>query len=528
MKNSFFKYIFILFVLAIIIFAIYMIYFRKDSNENFDTSNNVEQEYEVKDLRLGISNFDTINPLLSNNKEVLNIDKLVFEPLMKIDENYKLQNCLAKECSKTSATTYVLKIDNDKRWQDGSQVIAKDVQFTIDRLKEVGSIYSYNVEKVVSVEVLDSETLKINLSEEVPFFEYNLTFPIMCNNNYIGEDFRTTSKLPIGTGMYKIESMDDGNIVLKKNDKWWNANNVKTKIETIVIKKYGQIGEVYNNFKLGNVDIFNTSNSSLEQYIGTIGYTKTEFKGRQYDYLAFNCEEDILQNPAVRKAIACVINKSNIVASVYNNQYYTADFPLDYGNYLYEENITKLNNDIEQAKKILIEDGWEYKSGTWQKRENYYTKRLSFYLTVESENEERVLVAETIKEQLEDVGIKITIRKVSQSQYQKILESKNYEMILTGVYNSYSPDIRSFLTGDNLQNYKNEEMDKLLNEVNNINDENILKEKYKRIQEIYYDQMPFVGLYRNKLYIVKSRSLSGEIKANNYFSYYNLETWNRI
>ena len=101
-------------------------------------------------------------------------------------------------------------------------------------------------------------------------------------------------------------------------------------------------------------------------------------------------------------------------------------------------------------------------------------------------------------------------------------------MIITGVYNSYSPNLNSFLSNGNLQNYTNEELEKNLKEVNNINDENILKEKYKRIEEIYYDEMPFIGLYRNKTYIVKSRLLSGEILGNNYFSYYNLENWNRI
>lgn len=186
MKSNFFKYIFIIFVVVIVIFAIYMIYFKKEDKQNNIEENVVEETTEIKDLRLGISNYDTINPLISNNKEVLNIGKLIFEPLMNVTEDYKLEMCLATECSKTSDITYVVKIDNNKKWHDGSPLIAKDIQFTIDRLKEGKSIYSYNVEKVISVEILDASTVKINLSEEVPFFEYNLTFPIMPNNYYLG------------------------------------------------------------------------------------------------------------------------------------------------------------------------------------------------------------------------------------------------------------------------------------------------------------------------------------------------------
>ena len=341
-------------------------------------------------MRLGISNFDTINPLLSNNKEVLNIDKLIFEPLITIDENYKTKLCLATECSKTSETSYIIKIDNNRKWHDGTSLIAKDIQFTIDRLKEGKSIYSYNVEKVIGVEILDANTVKINLSEEVPFFEYNLTFPIMPNNYYLGEDFNASTKVPIGTGMFKITSIDGSNITLSKNENWWNIKNKNSKIETIQIKLYSEIGELYNSFKLGNIDIFTTSNLNLEQYIGTIGYSKTEFKGREFDYLAFNCQDNIFKNVEVRKAIEYAIDKANIVSSIYNNQHYVADFPLDYGNYLYNKEANSNEYNPDQAKTILTNAGWEYKYNRWQKTENYRTIKLNLTLTVNSENLNRV------------------------------------------------------------------------------------------------------------------------------------------
>lgn len=459
---------------------------------------------------------------------MLNIDKLIFEPLITIDENYQTNLCLATECSKTSDTSYVIKIDNNKKWHDGSPLIAKDIQFTIDRLKEGNSVYSYNVEKVISVEILDANTVKINLSEEVPFFEYNLTFPILPNNYYLGENFNTSSKTPIGTGMFKITSIDSSNITLSKNEKWWNKENMNPKIETIQIKLYSEIGELYNSFKLGNIDIFTTSNLNLEQYIGTIGYAKTEFKGREFDYLAFNCQDSILENTEVRKALRYAIDRTNIVSSIYNNEYYVADFPLDYGSYLYSKEISSAAYNPEQAKTILGDDGWEYKNNRWQKTENYKTTRLNLKLTVNSSNSNRVTVAENIKAQLERIGITVTINKVSDSNYQKILENKNYQMILTGVYNSYSPDITYFFGENNLQNYSNEEMSQLLTETKTITDNNLLKEKYKRIVEIYEQEEPFISLYRNKQTIIKSQNLAGEVIGNNYFSYYRLENWYRI
>lgn len=525
MKSNFFKYIFIVFVVIIIIFAIYMIYFNnKDKQSNI--KENVEEEVaQIKDIRLAISNFDTINPIATNNKEVLNISKLIFEPLMQIDENYKIQNCLATECSKTSNTSYVIKIDNNTKWHNGSPLLAKDIQFTIEKLKQGNSIYSYNVEKIESVEVLDTNTVKINLTEEIPFFEYNLIFPILPSMYYIGEDIYTSTKIPQGTGMYKIESINDSEIKLTKNENWWNIKNKNAKVETIQIRIYSEIGEIYNSFKLGKVDIITTANTNLEDYIGTIGYSKTEFKGRQFDYLAFNCQNSLLENKSIRKAIAYAIDKNNLVSSIYNNEYYVSDFPIDYGSYLYEERSAIFNQ--EQVKNILQQDGWEYKNKYWQKTENRSTQKLKFTITVNKNDEKRISVAENMKKQLEEVGIPITIQKVSDNSYKQILENKSYEMLITGVYNSYSPNLESFFENNNLQNYSNQEIDKLLLEIKNINDEKLIAQKYKKIIDIYFEEQPFISLYRNKTTIVKSQNLTGKIIGNNYFSYYGIEEWYR-
>lgn len=528
MKSNLFKYIFIIFAVGIIAYSIYAICFKNKENPQEEQQTEEVVEETKKDIRLGISNYDTINPLISNNKEVLNVARLIFEPLVTITEDYKAEMCLASEVSKISDTSYVIKIDNNKKWQDGSSFIAKDIQFTIDRLKEGTSVYAYNVEKVVSVEVLDSSTVRINLSEAVPFFEYNLTFPILPNNYYMGEDFYTSAKIPMGTGMYKISKVESSNITLEKNNRWWNKSKEDSKIETINIKLFSEVGEVYNSFKLGNIDIFTTANYNLENYIGTIGYAKHEFKGRNFEYLAFNCQDSILKNTEVRKAIGYALDKTNIVSTVYNNNYVVSDFPLDYGNYLYSNTSVSSGYNQEQAKKVLQDAGWEYKNNKWQKKENYTTSRINLKLTVNKDDASRVAVAENIKNQLAQIGIAVTINKVSSAQYNTILQNKNYQMILTGIYNSYSPDLEKIIGDSNLQNYSNEEITTILNEVKNISDENLLKEKYKRIVEIYNEELPFLSLCRNKVTVVRSQGLAGEINPNNYCSYYRFFTWSRM
>lgn len=352
--SSIFKYIFIIFAVGLIAYAGYRIYINQNTEvENNQEVSTVEEEQIIKDIRLALTNYDTMNPLITNNKEILNIDTLIFEPLFTLTKDYQLESCLAKECSKTGDNIYVIKIDNSINWQDGTSFIAKDIQFTIDTLKQGNSVYKYNVEHIASTEVIDASTIKITLDANIPFFEYNLVFPIMSSSYYYGEDFYNSSKTPIGTGQYKISNISTNSITLTKNEKWIGKSKENNKIENIKINLYSSMGEAYNSFKIGNIDFINTSNPNFQEYIGTIGFNKTEYAGRQFDFLSLNCTDTILQDKAVRQALSYAIDKDNIVSSIFNNQNKVAEYPLDYGNYLYEENTASSGYNVEQAKKVL-------------------------------------------------------------------------------------------------------------------------------------------------------------------------------
>ena len=132
-----------------------------------------------------------------------------------------------------------------------------------------------------------------------------------------------------------------------------------------------------------------------------------------------------------------------------------------------------------------------------------------------------------LKEQLEDAGIKIYINKVSLSTYNSYLKNKNYDIILTGMYNSYSPDLNTLYAENNLANYKNEEIFEILTNINNTTDGTILKEKYNRLIEISQEDVPYISMCRNKNIMVCSPNLIGEISPNNYTCYYNIDTWYR-
>lgn len=524
MKTKYFKYIFIIFAIAIMIFAIVKI--KKDEQKKENTTNEPKQEevQEVKELKLGVASFDSINPILSKNKNVQDVSKIIFEPLMTLTKDYKLEACLAKEWAKQNETVYIIKLRDDKKWSDGQKFTADDVKFTIDRLKDSDTIYSANVAHVITVEVVDSVTVRITLDQEVPFFEYNLTFPILSNNYYSDKEF-TADIVPVGTGMYKVSDVQDSALILTKNEYYPDAD--KFKLDKITISTYSSVGELYNSFKTGSVDLVSTQNSNLKEYIGTIGYQAKEMKGREHDFIAFNTQKDLLSQLNVRKAICYSIDKSNIVSSVYSDQYYTSSFPLDYGTWIYQEQDASAGYNLEQAKQILVDDGWSYKNKYWQKTVNYRTQRITLNFVVKASDTNKVVVAQNIKTQLENQGFRINLIKASDSQYQSYLTNKNYDMILCSMNLSISPDLSTFFGDNNLANYSNEEVNNIMNEVKNSTDDEKLKQDYKRLGEIYKSEMPYLSLYNNKYTVAYSTGLVGTIEPNWFYQFYNIKDWHK-
>jgi len=496
------------------------------TRENEDKQGNLDVKYEkinmITNFRLGVSKFDSINPHITQNKDVIQIVPLIFEPLLTITQDYKVQNCLAKEWSKVSDKGYIIKLKENVKWQNGTDFTAEDVKFTIEEIqKNKKSIYLENVKDIKKAEVVDTHTIRLELSKEIPFFEYYLIFPVISKKQYEGKDMTASKEIPIGTGKYKITRQTKEIVELSKNEEWHHIENENPNIKNITISLYGEMGDVYNNFRLGNIDLVHTNNTKYEEYIGSMGYQKKQYPGREYDYLAFNCQNEILQDVSVRQAIQNTINKEKIISSVLEDKAYVANFPLDYGNYLVKDLEWK------QTNKILKEAGWKLEYGIWSKVIEGRTRTLNFILTVNQNNEQRVKVAEEIKKQLETVGILINIQKVTDSEYQKILNNHQYEILLTGVYNGYSPELNSFLGEGNLANYQNQELFSLLKEVDSMSSEDLKKEAYKKIVEIYQKQVPYLGLYRNQVTVAYGHSVRGEFTPNNYSVLYQFSQWYR-
>ena len=162
-----------------------------------------------------------------------------------------------------------------------------------------------------------------------------------------------------------------------------------------------------------------------------------------------------------------------------------------------------------------------------QKKVNNRNVRTKIDLVVNSDNEKRVKTANTIKENLEKIGIQVTIKSAKGRTYDNYVSNKDYDILLTGITVGLSPNLNTFFGTGNLSNYENEETKEILKEVYSISDQNLLKEKYFKLQEIYMEEVMYIGLCFDKIAVITGKDMSGTLNPNWYNIFYNIETWYR-
>ena len=113
MKNNIFGYLFVVFIIAMMGFAIYRVKIQNgDKNAEAGSSGTAGSQEVQKgtEMTLAISEFDSINPIITSNKKVQDIDRLIYEPLVNITEDYNIEYTLAQECAKNSNNIYIIKL----------------------------------------------------------------------------------------------------------------------------------------------------------------------------------------------------------------------------------------------------------------------------------------------------------------------------------------------------------------------------------------------------------------------------------
>ena len=518
--SNFIKTIFVILIIAIVIFLAILIFNNRDKTDIGKPARKLSEEDDVyqDDLRIAVADLDTFNPILSKNRNVYEVSKVIYEPLISLDMNYRLEYALAERVEKKNDTQYIVYL-REAKWHDGSKVKSEDFHFTINMINNSDSIYKENIEKIASVKSINDSSFIITLKSPQEYFEYKLTFPIMKKVNE--KTFKDKNRMLLGSGLYKFSDSKNNVLTFTKFEDYWNKEAKEdASFNAILIYKFGTVGEVYNAFKSGNIDIINSMNSNYTNQIGTYGYIDNEYKSRDFYFLAINTKKI---NKNIRKAISLSIDKEKLVTELGKGITFSP-FPTDFGHWTYPQ-LHKLEHNLEEAKKILTSNSYELKSGKWIEKNT--KKKLSFQILVNGDNKLQTKAANNIADKLNKFGIETTVRKRYGNTYYAEVRNRNYDLAIIGRRQDLTPSLSSYFGNNNYSSYNHKEVQELLVEAELEQDEEKVLELYNKVYNIYLEDIPFIGLYRTTRRLITSLGLHMDSMPNSYNILNNISKWYR-
>lgn len=288
-------------------------------------------------FNLGI-NYSTLDPHLFTEMISVQVDSSIYEGLLRLDKNGNYTGGVAESFIEDKKNNkMIFKIRKNAKWSDGSKITANDFVFAFKRVlnPETAARFSEmlfpvkNAEKYyngkasvndLGIKAINDSTLEIKFEHPVAYFKYILTLPITAP---LKEDFYKSHKKTFAVnldsflfnGPYKIIKLSDGEILLEKNEYYWNAKNIKIpKIKYIVSSDFHAVDNLIEN---GEIDISRVENYNLEKYKKE--KTLNSFLIGKLWYLDYNLNNKFLKNKKLRQAISMAIDRDLNIKKIKNN-----------------------------------------------------------------------------------------------------------------------------------------------------------------------------------------------------------------
>lgn len=485
-----------------------------------------DNEIYVDELNLPLIEEDSLNPILTHNKQVSDVLKLIYEPLFDFDEKNKIVPKLASEWFERDDLTWIIKLNSKASWHSGKSFSAEDVVFTYQSIlnSENNSVYQDNIKNITSIDKLDENSIQIHLAKKDEKLIYKLVFPIIPRYYFI-DDLSDSIKTiqAVGTGPYKYDSITEDKkiITLVANEDWWKDEKIK--LNRIYLYRYATYGEAMKAFKSTEIDVISTTMSSWQKKFGAIGVNNYSYESTEFDTIIPNTQNIVLKESSVRRTILTGINSENIVETIHQGTGKVNNYPVKSSSYLNFLESDK-NYDIEKAKQLLTNAGWENINGNWQKNINGKIYTLDFNLLVNSDSEEKLEIANLIVENLKELGVKIKIVKVTAKEFSKRIQEGKFELALATLNLDMDIDVLELIystSEKNFAKYQNAEIDTLINEINSEN----LEEKFLQIQNAYKNESPYIGMYYKCNNLLTNKSVKGDINPTSWNVYHDIIGW---
>lgn len=499
-------------------------------------------------LTVPLTNFDTLNPLLTNNNSYYQLSNLLYDRLFAYEGSGRLVPSLVEHVETSDEGKRIsLTIKKDIYWEDGTPLTTKDIAETFEAVKKCpdGTTYkdamrrimgTSNIEGAARAIVFDDRNIDFEFDKSYGNYMELLSFPILPAHSYGEEGMLEKDDFKVvASGPFTLKKWDKNKrLYLEKNQNYYGSLPYIDEIVGIIFSDDKAIQQAYD---AGQVDLCAIDDYTWDRFRSDKKSKVESFETQNLEVLAFNTSDPLLQDVDLRRAIDYSVNKERIIDSLYLSQGTIATFfinpKLSSGLFTREESYLS----VDTAVSILEKGGYRDIDGDGY-RENKDGGSLVLHILANPLNHRMQTEAQMIADDLKKVGLKARLQTVGTETPEEgkeeegktkqtkdlasSLKSGSYQMAVLGMDFSAVADLHAVLGSSgsmNISRYGNEKMNELLKELREEQDPENQKELIDKVYKIFRKDVPYVPIVFKQNVLVCGPNIKGLMRPNAYSIY---------
>ncbi|MEU5218467.1 ABC transporter substrate-binding protein [Streptomyces sp. NPDC020807] len=445
----------------------------------------------------------------------------VFQTLVSFPTGSTSPQADAADCkfTDTNSRVFECKLLDDLKFSNGHRLDAEAVRYSIERIRTINYKGGPNglLGSLDKIETVGGQTVVFKLKKSDATFPFVLATPAMSivdPAEYPADKLRADGKL-VGSGPYVLDSYAERKTAeLTKNPTY--KGFAERKNGGVTIRYFDASEAMVEALRKNEIDA--TYRGLTAEEVVNLQEDKPENKGLQIvestgadiRYLVFNTQDPTVAKLAVRKAVAQLVDRDELVNSVYQG---TAEPLYSMVPKGVAAHTTKFFDrfgmpDVKAAKKLLTDAGITQ------------PVKLDFWYTTDRYGSSTAAEFTELKRQLEDSGLfQVEIQGKPWKEFQAGYQKGEYPVFGRGWFPDFpDPDnfVAPFVGKENVLGtpYLSPRItDELLPKSRRESDRGTVTDEFVEAQEIMVQDVRLLPLWQGKLYIAAGEDIGGAERA---------------
>lgn len=412
---------------------------------------------------------DNISALMSGimYDGLLSSDPMTGQPTPKLAKSFSISS---------DGTTYTLKLRHGIKWSDGKPITADDVVFTWNDIIFAGlgdtstrdSIVIDN--KLPTVRKIDNYTVEFITPKpfapfvrmlSTPIAPKHIFMPAVKKGNTYFDSFLSTNTKPkdfVVSGAFKLkEYVPAQRVVFERNPNYYEINTKQQKLPYLDKLVYLIVGDLNNEvlkFEAKELDVISLQGSKVARYkslephsdfklynlgpdTGTM-YLSMNLNNRKDNkgkYYVNTDKQTWFQDLNFRTAVDYAIDRKNMVLNIANGIGAPLFTPESLNSIYLNKKLKPYDKNLDKSKELLKKSGFylDKKGKLFDK----HGHRVEFDLYTNAGNTEREAIGVMVKQDLEDLGMKVNFKPIEfNSLVNKLVSTYDWDMVIMGLTGS--------------------------------------------------------------------------------------------